>query len=108
MNPTKPLSKGHRYFSTPRGALTSARLQLAGGPANLSLVPSPPESPALFEALFEGTPPEVQLADADVRVDYRRRHRLFDRPGDAEMALHPAVSWTVTFRGGVSQTRADL
>jgi len=109
MNPMKSMREDHQYFSAPLGTSTSGRLELTGGATSTNLTLLPLESPSRVEALFEGPAPEVQVVNGDVLVNYRRRFWPVDRRRvAAEVALHPAVTWTVAFRGGVSRLNADL
>ena len=67
------MNEGYRSFSAPLGTITNARFELAGGASNMNLsalargTELPHESQSLVEAWFEGSPPEVQVADGDLR-----------------------------------------
>lgn len=108
MSPTQSMHEGHRYFAAPLGARTSARLELTGGAENMELLLLQPASPSLVQAVFEGTAPHVEVVDGDVCVRYRRSWLFDSRRVSAEIALHPAVAWSVLFRRGVSKVNADL
>ena len=108
MSPAQSMHEGHRYFSAPRGDRTTGRFELTGGAEKLELLLLQPDSPSLVQAVFEGTAPQVEVVDGDVRVRYRRAWPFESRRISAEIALHPAVTWSVLFRRGVSKVKADL
>jgi hypothetical protein len=115
MNVTHSAYEGRSSFAAPLGNVTTGRLELVRGASNMNLRAlarsgeSPADTESLIEASFEGTPPEVQIAEGDVRIVYQHRFWFFDclRVG-ADIALHPAVTWSVAFRGGASRVNADL
>lgn len=92
---------------------TRARLLVSAGISHLVLR-ADPEATDLLRGHFDGLVPRVQLADDEVSIRYRFGWgewlgNLFSRePIAAELVLHPAVTWEIVFRGGVSEIDADL
>jgi DNA-binding MarR family transcriptional regulator len=95
-------------LSTPLGDLVSGRL-VATGIAEITLRAD--ESMVdLYQAQFEGSPPDVKAKDGVVTIRYPRR--LTWLPGtpqrSAVVTLNGAIPWQITLQGGGSGIVADL
>jgi DNA-binding MarR family transcriptional regulator len=95
-------------FSAPLGGLKRARLELAGGPANLAIVVVT-DMDELYRAHFDGRIPRVRAEGGAVTVSYSR-FKLFDfRRTAGRIELNPAVGWDLEVRGGFgAKIDADL
>lgn len=99
--------KDKRTFSTPRGALTAARLDWNSGAVHLNLRGAH-ELPELYRAEFKHDIPIVRDNEGKVSVQYRHR-TLFGRGGgEAIVTLNAAAAWDMNFEIGASHVQADL
>ena len=92
--------------SAPVGGLTSARLLVRAGPAEVRLRPdaTPGE---LYRAEFQGATPQVRLRDGRVIIQYRGMQ--FDwRKRTASLSLNTTIPWMIAIVGGVQRVEADL
>jgi hypothetical protein len=92
--------------SAPLGGLSSARLLVRAGLAELRLRSGAPAAD-LYRAQFQGATPQVRLRDGRVIVQYRGIP--FDRrKRKAAFALNATIPWTFELVGGVERLEADL
>lgn len=75
----------------------SSRLRLAGASSSDELV----------LATFAGPPPDVKVVDGVVSMRYSRR-MLDTRSRLADVALNPAIPWSIEVDGGVTDLDGDL
>jgi DNA-binding MarR family transcriptional regulator len=95
-------------FSAPLGNLESARLAVSSGVYKLTLHAGDIMD-ALYQARFEGSPPDVKVKDGVVTIRYPRR--LWAMVGEkraAEVTLSRAIPWQITIQGGTSIITAEL
>jgi len=75
----------------------ASRLSLSGGAG----------ADELIRAVFTGPPPDVRSVDGVITMRYNRR--LIDtRSRVADVALNPAVSWSIEIEGGITGLDGDL
>jgi DNA-binding MarR family transcriptional regulator len=78
-----------------------------GAPAPQLTLRADPTLSGLYEARFEGPPPDVSVRDGAVRVHYRRSP-LDWRERAAELVLNGSIPWRIEFHGGAGRLAADL
>jgi DNA-binding MarR family transcriptional regulator len=95
--------------SAPLGDLESAQLVVASAVAQLT-VRAGAGMEELYRARFEGPPPEVKVKDGVVTMRYPRRTWFLAGGGGraAEVALNPAIPWSISIQGGASDITAEL
>lgn len=95
-------------FSAPLGNLKSGQLVVSSAVSQLTL--GTEEGMAdLYQARFEGPPPEVKVKEEVVTIRYPRR--LWAGTGtkrEAKVTLSLAIPWRIMIQGGASQVEADL
>ncbi|MCP3141814.1 MarR family winged helix-turn-helix transcriptional regulator [Pyxidicoccus xibeiensis] len=94
-------------FSSPLGALTSARLKFASGASAVTLRANPGMS-ELYTARFEGRAPSVREEAGTVSIQYPRFSLLDWRKVAADIQLNGSISWKIELKGGASKLDADL
>ncbi len=94
--------------SAPLGDLRHARLVVAAGMSRLT-VRAGAGMTALYEARFEGPPPEVRVEDGTVTIRYPRRLLgLGAKPRAAEVTLNAAILWEIAVQGNALDVTTDL
>lgn len=102
-----PESEGGVY-STPLGDLESARLVISSGVTRLT-VSADERLTELYQARFEGSPPDVKVKDGIVTIRYPRRFlAMVSEKRTAEITLSTALPWRIEIQGGASEIRAKL
>lgn len=95
-------------FSIPLGDLTSGRLVVSAGMAQLTLRAGAGMAD-LYRANFTGSLPDVKVEDGTITIRYPNRLWLAGRrQRTAEITLNTAVPWQVVIRGGASEVTAEL
>jgi DNA-binding MarR family transcriptional regulator len=94
-------------FSSPLGALKSARLRFMSG-ASRATLRADAKLELLYLARFEGKAPNVKEEAGTVSVQYPRFSLLDWRKQSAEIALNATIPWQLEFKGGVSRLDAEL
>ncbi len=90
------------------GGILSGRLIIPNGVAKITLHADRNIS-QLYQARFEGTPPDVKTKEGVVTIRYPRRLWMLGMgEGVADVTLNAAIPWAITIRGGVSGITADL
>jgi len=98
---------GSPEASAPLGGVTAGRLEFTKG-ASVVTIRADAALQDLYRATFEGPAPDVSVNGGTVMIQQRRRLLPFGRTQAADVALNPAVPWTVTLKGGMWQLTADL
>ena len=84
------------------------RLEVAGGAAEVHIV-ADPSLTAQYRVQSEGPQPRIEERGEQVRVVVSRGFLAFDwHSRSVEIALNPAVSWSIQLSGGAWKVRADL
>lgn len=101
-----------REFLAPIDGASRGRLVLARGTADL-IVAADPSLSDLLRATFRGPLPDVSVEpEATVVVRYPGtgpiQWLMQSWKARGDVALNPAVAWTLEFRGGVHRLHADL
>jgi DNA-binding MarR family transcriptional regulator len=95
-------------YSSPLGALTSARLVVPAGVSTLTLR-AMRDMAELYQANFEGVVPSVTSKDGVVTIRYPRRLWILGgMQGAAEVTLNATLPWWIAIQGGASNITADL
>jgi DNA-binding MarR family transcriptional regulator len=102
-------SDEEEVFSAPLGNLESARLVVSSGVYKLT-VRAGDTLDALYQAHFEGSPPDVKVKDGVVTIRYPRRlwAALGGEKRAAEVTLSRAIPWQIAIQGGTSVITAEL
>jgi hypothetical protein len=94
---------------------TRMRLTIASGMAGARVHIDPEATELIAIDCGEGAPPRLQLSESELRVSWPWQgtfaswlRSLAGERHDVEIALHPAVEWTLRIRGGLSRFEADL
>ena len=118
------------YFA-PLGGATHGRLSFASGAPRLALNVAPlgptasariimetsasrlefrgaTASDQLLRASFDGPRPDVQAADGNASIRYRRKAIAAFTTRAARIALGPAVPWTIELTGGITDLTGSL
>ena len=98
---------GPALASAPLGGVTAGRLEFTRG-ASAVKIHADAELRDLYRATFEGPAPDVSVSGGTVLIQQRRRLLPFGRTQTADVALNPAVPWSVSLKGGMWQLTADL
>lgn len=95
--------------SAPLGDLESAQLVVASAVSRLT-VRAGTGMDALYQAQFEGPPPEVKVKDGVVTMRYPRRTWFLSAGGGraADVALNAAIPWQISIQGGALDIAAQL
>ena len=119
--PSEEAGAGGSY-AAPVGGVTSGRLIFVSG-APAIVVRGDATLTELYKARFDGPVPRMRVRDGVVTVGYPRfswfdwRAQIADQSVDVsahwrknrgEIALNPAVPWSVELRGGASRLTADM
>ena len=119
--PSEEAGTGGNY-AAPVGGATSGRLVFVSGAPSI-VVRGDSTLTELYKARFDGPVPRMRVRDGVVTVGYPRfgwfdwRAQIADQNIDVsahwrkdrgEIALNPAVPWSLELRGGVSRLAADL
>jgi len=99
--------EGPALVSAPLGGVTAGRLEFTKG-ASAVKIRADAELQDLYRASFEGPAPDVSVSGGTVVIQQRRRLLPFGRTQKADVALNPAVPWSVSLKGGMWQLTADL
>jgi DNA-binding MarR family transcriptional regulator len=94
-------------FSSPLGALKSARLRFMAGASKVTLR-ADARMPQLYVARFEGKVPTVKEEGGTISVQYPRFSLMDWRKQAAEISLNGTISWQLELKGGVSRLDAEL
>jgi DNA-binding MarR family transcriptional regulator len=101
-------SSEEELFSAPLGDLKSARLVVYAGVSGLTVRAGDTMS-ELYQASFQGAPPEVKVKDGVVSMRYSKRLWPLDREKRAaEVTLNTAIPWHIVVQGGASEISALL
>jgi DNA-binding MarR family transcriptional regulator len=98
---------GPPLASAPLGGVTAGRLEFTKG-ASAVKIRADATLQDLYRATFEGPAPDVSVSGGTVLIQQRRRLLPFGRTQTADVALNPAVPWSVSLKGGMWQLTADL
>ena len=98
---------GAALASAPLGGVTAGRLEFTKG-ASAVKIRADADLQDLYRATFEGPAPDVSVNGGTVAIQQRRRLLPFGRTQTADVALNPAVPWSVSLKGGMWQLTADL
>jgi hypothetical protein len=98
----------------PYDGQTRMRLTISSGLAHARIVIDPAARDLLAIDCGDGPLPRIRLAGGELALTWRRmfgdwlRDLFTPGLGDVAIVLHPAVEWTVAFRGGLSDVELDL
>jgi DNA-binding MarR family transcriptional regulator len=104
---TAGADEGSPQASVPLGGVTAGRLEFTRG-ASAVKIRAEAGLQDLYHATFEGPVPDVSVNGGTVQIQQRRRLLPFGGTQTADVALNPAVPWSVTLKGGMWQLMADL
>lgn len=95
--------------SAPLGNLERARLVVSSGVYRFT-VRAGDTMGALYQARFEGSPPDVKVKEGVVTIRYSRRlwTTLGGEKRAAEVTLNRAIPWQIAIQGGTSEIIARL
>jgi DNA-binding MarR family transcriptional regulator len=96
-------------LSAPLGDLDTAQLVVSSVVSRLT-VRADKSMADLYQARFEGPPPEEKVKDGVVTLRYPRRLWVLSGGGgrSAEVTLHAAIPWRISIQGGASVIAAEL
>ncbi len=101
-------AQSDKDFSALLGDVTTGRLIFPYGTAQLTLRADAGMAD-LYQARFDGGPPEVKVHEGIVTVRYPRRNFLLSwGERAAHVTLNAAIPWRITLQGGASEVNADL
>jgi hypothetical protein len=98
----------------PYDGQTRMRLAISPGLTHARIVIDPAARDLLAIDCGDGPLPRIQLAGGELALTWRHsfgdwlRDVFMPGLGDVAIVLHPAVEWTVAFRGGLSAIDLDL
>ena len=94
-------------FSSPLGAVKSARLRFVSG-ASRATLRTDARMELLYMARFEGKAPTVKEEAGTISVQYPRFSLLDWRKQAAAITLNATIPWHLELKGGVSKLDAEL
>jgi DNA-binding MarR family transcriptional regulator len=100
-------AEGPPLSSAPLGGVTAGRLEFTKG-ASAVKIRADAELQDLYRATFDGPAPDVSVSGGTIVIQQRRRLLPFGRTQTADVALNPAVPWSVSLKGGMWELTADL
>jgi hypothetical protein len=112
--PCRDAALGLGGITVPYAGETRMRLTITSGMADARVRIDPDATDLLAIDWGEGTPPRLRTSASELRVSWPTtigswlRAALAGEHRDIDIALHPAVEWTLHIRGGLSHFEADL
>jgi DNA-binding MarR family transcriptional regulator len=95
-------------FAAPLGDLTSGQLSVSSGSARLTLRADAAIA-ELYQARFEGSPPEVRVRDGVVTIRYPRQFwGMGSWQSAAEITLNAAIPWSIALQSKAAEITAEL
>ncbi|MEY4510474.1 MAG: hypothetical protein RLZZ450_2596 [Pseudomonadota bacterium] len=101
-------------LAVPYAGQTRMRLTITSGMADACVRIDPDATDLLAIAYGDDLSPRVRVSSSELRVSWPSTMwswlcaTLAGEDRDIEIVLHPAVEWTLQFRGGLSRFEADL
>jgi DNA-binding MarR family transcriptional regulator len=104
----EPSADKEDVLSAPLGDLASARLVVSSGVSRLTLRADNALT-RLYQARFEGPPPNIATKDGVVTIRYPRRlWVLVSEQRRAEVTLNCTIPWSIVIQGGAAEVDARL
>ena len=102
-------------ITVPYAGQTRMQLTITSGMADARLRIDPDATDLIAIECNDHISPRLRVSSAELRVSCRHEkiwswllNTLAGEDSDIEIVLHPAVEWTLQFRGGLSRFEADL
>ena len=103
-----PSADGASPFAAPLGDLTSAQLSVFSGSARLTLR-ADAALPELYQARFDGSPPEVKVKDGVVTVRYPRQFwGIGSWQSATDITLNATIPWSIALQSKAAEITAEL
>jgi DNA-binding MarR family transcriptional regulator len=106
--PGSDAADGASPFAAPLGDLTSAALTISSGSAQLTLRADAALA-ELYQARFDGSPPDVKVKDGVVTIRYPRQFwGMGSWQSASEITLNAAIPWRIALQSKAAEITAEL